>query len=44
MDGAEQAFRAAIHSNPNHANAHSNLGVLLKNECKDIDGAEAVET
>ena len=40
MDGAEKAFRAAIKADPGNAAAHSNLGVLLKNERKDVDGAE----
>ena len=34
------AARAAIAADPGHACAHNNLGVLLENHRKDIDGAE----
>lgn len=30
LDAAEQAYRRVIELNPNHVNAHHNLGVLLK--------------
>ena len=41
IDGAEAAYRAAISVDPGYANAHTSLGLLLKNVRKDIDGAEA---
>ena len=41
LDGAEAAHRTAIAADPGCANAHNNLGILLKNARKDIDGAEA---
>jgi len=33
-------LRAAIQADPGNAEAHNNLGVLLKNERRDVDGAE----
>ena len=38
VDGAEQAYRAAIEADPGLADAHCNLGNLLQR--KDVDGAE----
>ena len=40
VDGAEQAYRAAIEADPGYASAHVNLGYLLQTERKDVDGAE----
>ena len=39
-DGAEAEFREAIRIDPEHADAHYSLGVLLDNVRKDYDGAE----
>ena len=41
IDGTEAAFKAAIAADPGDADAHSNIGFLLKNERQDFDGAEA---
>ena len=40
FDGAVAAYRAAIAADPGHADAHSNLGILLMNVRQDFDGAE----
>ena len=36
FDGAEAAYRAAIAVDPGHANAHTNLGILLEERAKNI--------
>ena len=38
--GAERHYRRAIEIDPKHADAHCNLGLLLKNKRQDYDGAE----
>ena len=40
VDGAEQAYRAAIEADPGYAAAHHNLALLLEDERQDMDGAE----
>ena len=40
IDGAEDAYRAAIAADPSCSRARGNLGVLLATVRKDIDGAE----
>ena len=44
LDDAISAYRRAISLNPDHANAHSNLGVLLRGAGKPVEAENAYRT